>query len=322
MSATWSRCDVEVALHALGVREGRRRAEDQVVAVALLGEERRHVAAHERVRRAGTRLSVEVLAGPVEVGVRQVDAHRRAARRRPRRRPSPSRCTRTGSGSVLPRGQRWIMRAHAAVIEEQPGVEVVAQVDEEPVAALAHRRASCRARPLRTASPCAALAAALLDVARRRRRCRARSGTSARMSPSRSSARAGSIVAGGAYSCTCAGVLVEVDGDGVLDEIGVVDAIAVDVFALRPLPAVLEVLAQAIGERLGAHGRARAQRALGRRRRAIGSSSRRHSIGPLKSTWRRAGAQADALLQLGVRRSGRRRRQPVKRWRSTLPICS
>ena len=35
---------------------------------------------------------------------------------------------------------------------------------------------------------------------------------------------------------------------------------------------------------------------------AIGNSSRRHSMAPLKRTWRRAGAQADALLQLGVRR--------------------
>ena len=99
--------------------------------------------------------------------------------------------------------------------------------------------------------------------------------------------------------------LVQVDGDGVLDEIGVVDAPAVHVLALRPLLAVLEVLAQAIGERLGAHRRARAQRRLRR-----GGGDRQLEQAALDRAVEEhvaaRGAQPDALLQVGVRRQHER----------------
>ena len=70
---------VEVALGALGVREGRRRAEDEVVAVPLAREELRRRPLRTMVCGArGQPLSAKFSVGPVEIRVRQIDAHRRA----------------------------------------------------------------------------------------------------------------------------------------------------------------------------------------------------------------------------------------------------
>ena len=207
------------------------------------------------------------------------------------------------------------------MIEEQPGVEVVGEVDEELVAALAHLELLA-ARRLPAVLPAlgGALPPSLLEV-------HVGGGDAEHLGHEREDV-AEALLGARRIDRRRRRVLlhvrrglVEVDGDGVLDEIGVVDAPAVHVLARRPLLAMLEVLAQAVGERLAAHCRARAHRRLRAPSSAMGNSSRRHSIAPLKRTWRRAARRPMRFCRSGFDDSTNAS-QPVKRWRRTLPICS
>ena len=115
----------------------------------------------------------------------------------------------------------------APVVEEQAGVEVVGEVDEE---AAGRPRATSRNAPslvelLVLLAP--ALAPAHLEEHVLAGGSSSTSGTSGQdvREPRRGRAP-GRRSSGGAYSCTCAAALVEVDGDGVLGQVGVVDAVA------------------------------------------------------------------------------------------------
>ncbi|MNF13175.1 hypothetical protein D3C80_2149220 [compost metagenome] len=60
-------------------------------------------------------------------------------------------------------------------------------------------------------------------------------------------------------------VLIEVDGQGVLRHVGVIQAVATDLFALSPLAQLLEVFLQAVGEHLPTFTQARRLTGNGRR---------------------------------------------------------
>ena len=79
----------------------------------------------------------------------------------------------------------------------------------------------------------------------------------ARMSSIRAWASAGSMVLGAAYSAmtsqrpgVCGQPLVQIDGGGVIGQVGVVDTVADNALALGPLATQTGILAQAVGELL------------------------------------------------------------------------
>ena len=121
---------VQLGAHGLGVGEGRRVEEDQVVlhraevAGGRLAQPLDAVGPHEAVLRAHQAVQLEVAARPVEVGQRQVDGGGRGGAsggRVDRRR------ARVGEQIEKAAGLRQVAD-HAPglpVIEEQPGVEVV-----------------------------------------------------------------------------------------------------------------------------------------------------------------------------------------------------
>ena len=132
-----------VGLHALGVREGGRVEHDVVVPLARGGaglEELQAVRVHQPVRAPVHREAVEleVAARPVLVRPRHVH---RGGRGRAARARVDGEAPRVGEQveDALPRRVVPDDRARLAVVEEEPRVEVVAQVHLEPQALLLHR---------------------------------------------------------------------------------------------------------------------------------------------------------------------------------------
>jgi len=121
---------VEGAHHLLGVGERRRVDHRDVEARGRrLGDPAHDVRAHEPVRVAVEPVLAEVVARPVEVGLREIDRGRapRAARRRvhaegPRVREQVQ--------DVLAAARLTHHRAHGSVVQEEPGVEVVVEVHQ------------------------------------------------------------------------------------------------------------------------------------------------------------------------------------------------
>ena len=147
----------------------------------------------------GEPVRAHVALRPVEVDGRHVDGRRRSSPR-PRRR-TRSRCP-VYANRLRKRRPAASVAQHAArepVVEEQPGVEVVGQVHEQPQPRLLDLEEAPRlgvALVLRRA----ALPAPLLEHHARRAPRRAPRARPPSTSASRASARAGSTVAGGAYS--------------------------------------------------------------------------------------------------------------------------
>lgn len=120
---------VEDASGFFGVGEGRRVAEDEVVLAVAFGEPCHDVGALQAVA-VGEVVEVEVALRPVEVGGREVDAGGVGG--------AAERGVDAGARGVAEEvqdafagGFRAEAFAHGAVVEEEAGVEVVVQVDEE-----------------------------------------------------------------------------------------------------------------------------------------------------------------------------------------------
>ena len=132
--------DVEHALHALRVREGRRIEKDQVEPAGALGslpEPPAAVGLHELVRGAREAVEDQIALRPVEVGSRQVDRRGRGG--------APRRGVHGGGAGVgeeiekaLPVGGFAEPRAGHAVIEKQAGVEIILEVHVKLEPTLAH----------------------------------------------------------------------------------------------------------------------------------------------------------------------------------------
>src|SRR3990172_3301971 len=126
---------VEGVDHGLGAREGGRIEEDEPVASGLALNELEAVGAYERVARAADAVEGEVLLRPVEVGVRQIHRRRRSGAALGRVDGG-----RPGVGEEVEEttagGELADQVPGEALVEEEAGVEVVAQVDEEAMAAL------------------------------------------------------------------------------------------------------------------------------------------------------------------------------------------
>ena len=123
---------VELLRHALGARNRRRIEEDQVVALARrLLEPREHVFLQQPVaRRVVEAVAIQVAARPVEIRVRQIDARRRA-RTAGRREHGRRGRVREQIQECLAGRELANARTRRPMIEEQPRVQVVREVDEE-----------------------------------------------------------------------------------------------------------------------------------------------------------------------------------------------
>ncbi|MNZ16763.1 hypothetical protein D3C78_337430 [compost metagenome] len=145
-------------------------------------------------------------------------------------------------------------QAHRTVIEEQAGVQVISEVDQQFDAALLHlQELALGALALVLAGTGLALAAldhhpALVDAQGLRNRCQGVEQT-----------RLGFLRVDRTWRGVFLHVhpiLIQVDGQGVLGHVGIVQAITADVVALGPLAQLLEVLLQAVGEHLPAFAQA------------------------------------------------------------------
>ena len=131
---------VELAVHAFGIREGRRVEEDEVVGPAAAFREPGEAVFLDERMLAAQPVDREVALRPLDVGARHVDAGRgaRAASCRLHRRHS--RVTEEVEEALALR-ELADERARLAVIEEQPGVEVVGEVHQDLEAGLLHHHA-------------------------------------------------------------------------------------------------------------------------------------------------------------------------------------
>ena len=234
--------DVPGVVHPLGVGERRRIDDDEVPAPAGalgVGEEVADVGLDQL---AGEPVEREVLGGPAEVGVRQIDrgglhpGGRGVDRER------------AGVAEQVEHGARRLggdLRARDAMVEEQAGVDVVAQVDAERVAALVHGApralvglALVLLGGAAVGEPLAALDEHLAGRQHRRDR------RDRRVEPR--------VVAGLALERAVVvdhqRALVAVDRDRDLRDVAVVDPPAGDALAPGPLAEVARVLAHPVGE--------------------------------------------------------------------------
>ncbi len=125
--------NVQHALHALGIREGRRIEKHQIEARTLrrlLLEPLQAIGAIQLVPVRAVAVEHEIVARPVEISVRQIDA--RAAARAAR-----GRIYRGAAGIAKQIQEILVLRpvaqhaAYEAMIEEQTGVQIVAKIDPE-----------------------------------------------------------------------------------------------------------------------------------------------------------------------------------------------
>jgi hypothetical protein len=141
------------------------------------------------------------------------------------------------------------------MVEEQTGVEVVGQVDQQLDAALVDLvELALRALTFVLLGAALTLAtldhhAALVDVQR------LRNGRQCVEHANRGLFRVDGLRRGVFLDVNP--IVVQVDGHGVFRHVGIVDAVAIDAFALDPLAHGLEVLLQAVGEHLPAFAQAR-----------------------------------------------------------------
>ena len=202
----------------------------------LLVEPRQAIRLHELVRRPGEAVQLEVAPGPVEIRARHVHGGRRD-------RAAAHGVHGCGAGvceqvqEALPSRQRPHPLPREAMVEKQAGVEIIGEVDEEAVAALAHD-VKLRLRIELLVLLAAALAAAHAQDACAPRGTPSTSGSTDSASSRR--ARAASSRDGGRrrvflHADPALVVAVDVDGERVLGHVGIVDAIARDVVASRPV---------------------------------------------------------------------------------------
>ena len=270
--------DVEdVAAHALGVGERGRVAEDEVpavVRVALLRDPTYDVGLDKLVVAAREAVALHVALGPVQVGAGEVDRRGvlgAAVRRVARRRARVGKQVEEALGAQRLLGHLAHAGAHVSVVEEQARVEALGEVDLEREAALVHE--------VRPGGKCeaVAVAAALLGLALVGV-LRAALGAAAHAQGDVAGVHAHDargdgehveqaavrelvidvlgrgvllhdepsgmgVCAAGLLAC-----LIQVDGDGVVGEVCVIDAVARDVLAPRPLGTQLCDLREAGGE--------------------------------------------------------------------------
>ena len=326
--------------HGLRVGERGRVDEHEVEATARtarLGDPGHDVAALERVLGTLEPVRGHVAPRPVEVGLRQVH---RGSRARPARSRMDRRRARVGE--QVEEAPALRLRAHErareAMVEEQAGVQIARQVHFEFEACLLHLRHVGAPAGL-AVLPAALLAAAHLgehvvgphsqhdgherkdvveaaprlhgiDAARRRVLRYVDVGVASRL----------------------ARPFVHIDGHGIVGQVGIVDAVAGDAFAARPLSPFPGRLAQAGGELpgsllehldevLGAPGRIRHAH-LGRAdgRRIEHEGLRRHA--PLPDLDPKGGRDAEALLHAlaADRREHRSLRRGCRRGRERRGI--
>ncbi len=252
--------DVERGVHALGVREGRRIAEHEVVGWRRRRPPRR---ATRRCRRARTRCAARPEPVGVEVPLRPGQIRGRQVHGRARRAAAGGRADgrRAGVGEQVQEAgacsQLAQPRARVPVVEEEPGVEVVRQVhlEQQPVL----RDGAChRSLRLPLVLRRAPLPLPLLhedplrlhtqdlgnDRADRLQPCVRLGGVHLRR-------RSVLGDVGPPDALVGARTLVEVDRHREIGQVGVVDAIAADTGSPRPLPVVLRHLREPVRELAG-----------------------------------------------------------------------
>ena len=245
---------------ALGIGEGRRVAEDQVVLAAVGLQPAQGVGLHQAMRLTFHAVQRQILRRPFQIRRRQI--HAGGLRGAP---DGGVHAGRAGVGEKIQetRALRFAGDAQAQrpMVEEQSGVEIVEQVHAQLRAAFAHDD------ELVAPVHAPVLAASLRARTRLRDHLLARQGedlAQRRQQIAETPARIG--LGNGARRLVflhmqetaplAVGLHVHVHRRRVFRQVGVVNAIAVDAIAFAPGLEALEVLAQAVGD----HGRAFAQR--------------------------------------------------------------
>ena len=259
------------AAHLGRVRERGWVDKDQVPAVArlaLVANPGEHVVAHKMMLRTNKAVLAHIALGPVQVGVGKVDCHGFLD-------AAVGRIAGGGAGigeQIEEAACLFGVFAHQvagdAVIQEDAHIQVVVKVDGKGEPAFFDERQT----PARDVGALArsALAGALLAVLRAAARTHAGLGVHMLGRNIKDARRDGQDVehAGlgqrgidglgrGVFgddepaARRLRATLVQVDGSGVVGQVGIVDAIAAHALALGPLAAQTGILAQAVGELLG-----------------------------------------------------------------------
>ena len=156
---------IQHTLHALGIGEGRRVQENQIKSRAFgarLFQPVEAIGALQPMLRAVEAVQHQVLLCPLQIGVRQIHARRAAC---PSGRGEYRRAAGVAEqvqeiGAAGPAAQQF---AHDSMIEEKPGIQVVAEIDPELESRFTDHVALC---VLRAAVALLVLRAALLGLAR------------------------------------------------------------------------------------------------------------------------------------------------------------
>ena len=237
---------IEHVIHALGVGEGRRVDEDQVIFAPIRRQPGHHIGLHQLVQ-IGQPIEREIAPRPVQIGPGQIHAGGtpRAA----------DRSVHGGTGGIaeqieeaLAAGLRGDAQAYRTVIQKQPGIQVIGQVDQQlhlpflhrhELATLGHAFVLLLAglalallehhpfggdiqhlgqRHQHILQPCLGLV--LADAGRRR------------------------------ILLHVGPAVIQIDGHGKLRHVRVIQPIAADVLLPRPFAQGLQVLLQAVGKHL------------------------------------------------------------------------
>ena len=248
-----------VLAHGLRVRERGRVHEDDAVGAShadFVANPRHDVRAKITVRTAFNAVLQHVAFSPVEVGLGKVDGKR--ALRACHRRVDGRRARVREQVQEAPADRKLRdLRARRAMVEEQAGVEVRAEVDFEHAAVLLHRRLA-RARGDAAVLPAALLVLAnavedLVGVDAEHDRRKRQDVAHPSLRPLHVHAARRLVLGDDQVRLPARffGAMVDVNGDRVVGQIGVVYAIAGDMVLFRPLAAFFRALLQTRGELLG-----------------------------------------------------------------------
>lgn len=192
-------------------------------------------------------VQLQVPARPVEVGVREIDRHRFPGAARDGVDRGRARVTEQIE-EALAFGLRADQLPHGSMVEEEARVEVVGEVHEEAEASLTDFvEGSLVAEFLVLSVSSLALTHLEVDVGGEHAQ-HARDGGERRLKPPLGLVRLDGLGRGILLDVHPA--LIEVNGQGVVGQIGVIDAKAAHIRAARPLRQVAEVLGQSVDEPL------------------------------------------------------------------------
>ncbi len=251
--------DIQGLVHLLGVGEGGRVHEDQVELPPGGLQPAQAVVAHHPVAAGVESVKGEVVPRPLQVGVGEIHADAVAGAGRPLGLTRPQRRLHGGGGGIAEEVEEALSGGHLAqhpayrpVVQEQAGVEVVAQVDPQPRPPLLHLEALAAGRLLLVLGA-AALALAALDHHPGRVDLE-------HLGNHREGIEEPLLGLGGIDGARRRVLLhvdpvaVDVDGQGILRYVGVIETVAALAALLEPLPQPPPVLLQPVGEHLGSLG--------------------------------------------------------------------